>query len=85
MARHVGLTVIHPGGYHATEQLLHSLNVRTQSKVLDVACGKGTSALRIFSRYLTDGEVRRRMNLITETFREYPQYFGYGTYSFTKN
>jgi len=39
---------------------------------------------RVFSKYLTNSEVRNRMRRINATFVDYPQYFGYGIYSFTK-
>jgi ubiquinone/menaquinone biosynthesis C-methylase UbiE len=45
MARHVGMTVIHPGGFGATRRLAGALNLSNNSHVLDIACGKGTSAL----------------------------------------
>lgn len=51
MAKHVGLTVIHPGGLKATRQLLDSLNIDKSSKVIDIACGKGTTALYIAEKY----------------------------------
>jgi ubiquinone/menaquinone biosynthesis C-methylase UbiE len=51
MAKHVGLTVIHPGGYKATEHLLSALHINGHSKVIDIACGKGTSALYIAAKY----------------------------------
>ncbi len=51
MAKYVGLTVIHPGGYSATDQLLEQLRLTSESKVIDIACGKGTSALRIARKY----------------------------------
>ena len=43
------------------------------------------NSIRVFSRYITNDEVRRRMRLIDSTFKEYPEYFGYGIYSFIKN
>lgn len=51
MARHVGLSVIHPGGYAATDELLKTLHVEQSSEVIDIACGKGTSALYIAEKY----------------------------------
>lgn len=44
MARHVGMTVIHPGGFKATRKLLGALQLSPESRVLDIACGKGTSS-----------------------------------------
>jgi ubiquinone/menaquinone biosynthesis C-methylase UbiE len=51
MARFVGLTIVHPGGYNATQQLLNTLKVSKDSLVLDIACGKGTSATYIAKKY----------------------------------
>ncbi|MFH2011230.1 MAG: methyltransferase domain-containing protein [Pseudomonadota bacterium] len=51
MARFVGLTIIHPGGYNATKQLLDTLDISKDSKVIDIACGKGTSATYIAENY----------------------------------
>jgi len=51
MARHVGMTVIHPGGFDATRQLAESCHLSPQSRVIDIACGKGTSAVYLAERY----------------------------------
>jgi ubiquinone/menaquinone biosynthesis C-methylase UbiE len=51
MARFVGLTIVHPGGYNATQQLLNTLELSKDSIVLDIACGKGTSATYIAKKY----------------------------------
>ena len=51
MARFVGLSIVHPGGYNATQQLLNTLKVGKYSFVLDIACGKGTSATYIAKKY----------------------------------
>lgn len=51
MARHVGLTVIHPGGFEATRRLADSCHMDPQTKVIDIACGKGTSAVYLAQRY----------------------------------
>jgi len=51
MAKHVGMTVIHPGGFEATNQLIQSLKISSDSKVIDIACGKGTSAMLIAEKY----------------------------------
>jgi arsenite methyltransferase len=45
MAKHVGLTVIHPGGLKATRTLIDSLGLTKESRVIDIACGKGSSAI----------------------------------------
>lgn len=51
MAKHVGMTVIHPGGFGATNQLLKYLSPSSNSKVIDIACGKGTTAIFIAERF----------------------------------
>ncbi|GAJ07068.1 unnamed protein product [marine sediment metagenome] len=51
MAKHVGMTVIHPGGFEVTNQLIHSLKISSDSKVIDIACGKGTTAILIAEKY----------------------------------
>jgi len=45
MAKHVGLTVIHPGGLKATRMLVDALSITSESRVVDIACGKGSSAI----------------------------------------
>lgn len=51
MAQHVGMTVIHPGGFKATQRLSHACHIGKNSKVVDIACGKGTSAIYLAQRY----------------------------------
>ena len=51
MAKHVGLTVIHPGGFKATQQLLDLLNINKDSKVIDIACGKGSTSFYMAKKY----------------------------------
>jgi len=51
MAKHIGMTVIHPGGFKATHQLLRYLKIDSDSKVIDIACGKGTTAILIAEQY----------------------------------
>lgn len=51
MAKHVGLTVIHPGGFKSTNQLLDTLKIDKNKKVIDIACGKGTSAIYMAEKY----------------------------------
>jgi SAM-dependent methyltransferase len=51
MARHVGMTVIHPGGFDATRRLAESCRLSPQTRVFDIACGKGTSAVYLAERY----------------------------------
>ena len=51
MANHVGMTVIHPGGFDATRKLAESCHLDNQTRVVDIACGKGTSAVYLAERY----------------------------------
>ncbi len=51
MAKHVGLTVIHPGGLKATRTLIDSLDIMKESRVVDIACGKGSSAIYLAENY----------------------------------
>ena len=51
MAKEVGLTVLHPGGLKATDEMLSRCAGFQSEKVLDVACGKGSSSVR-FSKTL---------------------------------
>ncbi|MFC2084266.1 methyltransferase domain-containing protein [Bacteroidota bacterium] len=44
MAKYVGLTVIHPGGLNTTQRLLNLLNITENTKVIDIVCGKGSTA-----------------------------------------
>lgn len=54
MAKHVGLTVIHPGGFNSTRKLLDILDIDKNKKVIDIACGKGTTAIYIAEKYGCD-------------------------------
>lgn len=51
MAFHVGMTVIHPGGLAATRRLAEVCNLDRQSRVIDIACGKGSSAVYLAKKY----------------------------------
>ena len=51
MAKHVGMTVIHPGGFATTRQLIKTLGVRADSRVIDIACGKGTTAILLAEKF----------------------------------
>lgn len=51
MANHMGLTVIHPGGFKATKKLVESLEIDSKTKVLDIACGKGSTAFYLAEKY----------------------------------
>jgi ubiquinone/menaquinone biosynthesis C-methylase UbiE len=51
MAVYVGMTVLHPGGMKATARLAEKCRINTHSKVLDVACGKGTTSVYLAQKY----------------------------------
>lgn len=51
MANHMGLTVIHPGGLKATKKLVNSIEIDNKTKVLDIACGKGSTAFYLAEKY----------------------------------
>ncbi len=51
MAKHVGLTVIHPGGFAATRRLAEACRLDASKRVIDIACGKGTSAIYLARTY----------------------------------
>jgi len=49
--RHVGLTVIHPGGLDATRELAEACHLDDRTSLVDIACGKGTSAVYFAEKY----------------------------------
>lgn len=51
MAKFVGLSVLHPGGFEATTTLAEACKINEQTRVLDIACGKGTSAIFLAEKY----------------------------------
>lgn len=51
MAKYVGLSVLHPGGFFATNRLLESCRLDKNKKVLDIACGKGTTSILMAKKY----------------------------------
>jgi len=51
MAKYVGMTVIHPGGFTTTRQLIKALGVNPYSRVIDIACGKGTTAILLAEEF----------------------------------
>lgn len=51
LAKHLGLTVIHPGGLKATQKLEDTLQIDSETKILDIACGKGSTAFYLAEKY----------------------------------
>ena len=50
----IGKRVIHPGGRASTEALLTRAQITQSSRVLDVGCGVGTTAIEIAKRHGAD-------------------------------
>lgn len=51
MSDHIGLTILHPGGLKSTLELLALCNLSSESKVLDIACGKGKTTFLVAEKY----------------------------------
>jgi ubiquinone/menaquinone biosynthesis C-methylase UbiE len=51
MAHYVGLSVLHPGGFKATEALANECQLNKNSKIIDIACGKGTTSLFLAQKF----------------------------------
>ena len=47
----VGISVLHPGGYEATDKLINMCNISENSHILDLACGKGTTAIYLAKKF----------------------------------
>lgn len=47
----IGKRVIHPGGRASTRALLNRADITPTSRVLDVGCGVGTTAIEIAKRH----------------------------------
>jgi ubiquinone/menaquinone biosynthesis C-methylase UbiE len=50
-AKYVGLSLLHPGGLKATEKLAEDLKINNNSKVIDIACGRGTTAIFLAQKF----------------------------------
>ncbi len=51
MAKYVGLSVLHPGGFRATLKLANECEVNKDTSVVDIACGKGTTSVLLAEEY----------------------------------
>jgi len=51
MAKYVGISVLHPGGFVSTNRLLEKCKIAKTQRVLDIACGKGTTSVLIAKRF----------------------------------
>ena len=51
MSHTAGLTVLHPGGFAATRQMAEACHIGPRTRVLDNACGKGTTAVYLAQKY----------------------------------
>lgn len=51
MSNTIGIKVLHPGGYDATDQLCAQMNLNEGSKVLDLACGVGSTSFYLAKKY----------------------------------
>ncbi len=51
MSAHVGLKVLHPGGKKSTYELINRLQLKKHDRVLEIACGKGRTAVHMAKKY----------------------------------
>ncbi len=51
MSDYVGLKILHPGGKQSTLSLLNQLPLDKSKKILEIACGKGRTAVSIAKKY----------------------------------
>ena len=51
MSNTVGMTVLHPGGLSATRQMAEACQIGPQTRVLDNACGSGSTAVYLAQKY----------------------------------
>jgi len=51
MAKYVGLSVLHPGGFDSTKRLLAKCKIDKSKRVLDIACGKGTTSILVAKKF----------------------------------
>ncbi len=51
MSQEAGIKVLHPGGMDSTQKLLEAAQINSESNILDLACGAGTTSFFIANRY----------------------------------
>lgn len=51
MANTIGIKVLHPGGYDATDKLISQFDLNKTSNVLDLACGVGTTSFYLSNKF----------------------------------
>lgn len=51
MSNTVGMTVLHPGGMAATRQMAVACQIGPQTRILDNACGSGSTAVYLAQKY----------------------------------
>lgn len=49
MAKYVGLSVLHPGRFDFAKKLIRKCEINTNTCVLDIACGMGTTSIDLLS------------------------------------
>ncbi len=54
IANVVGKNILHPGSYRATNKVAELCHIDKHTKVLDIACGKGTRAVYLAQKYGCD-------------------------------
>lgn len=51
MSDHVGLKILHPGDIKSTNKLISLLPINENTKVLDIACGKGLTTIQLAKQF----------------------------------
>lgn len=51
MAKNLGINVLHPGGFYATELLVERCSISKDTTILDAGCGSGSSSILLVRQY----------------------------------